>query len=107
MMPNSTSLLNLFADLWEMAVLCSGLPMDEPLCRPFWQILAAFCAMIGTGLICTTAWRYIQYRRQWNAAMLAQQQRDAIADEATMQQHRWIGDDNFSAGAEAPPPARF
>ena len=71
---------------------CIGNPLDAPVCRPFWTwVMIAFLA-VGTLIVIWVGWKILGYQLKLRAARRAQMLRDAIADEDTMEQHRWTGD---------------
>lgn len=71
---------------------CIGNPLDAPACRPFWTWVMIALLAVGALSIAWVAWKIIGYQLKLRAARRAQLLREAIADEGTMEQHRWTGD---------------
>lgn len=88
-------MMDLIDRLWLLTMFCSTNPLDTPACYSFWIAVCAFLAGAGMHLVIYHLWQMWAYRQKWKAAVLAEQQRNAIADDETMSRHRWAGDDQY------------
>ena len=52
------------------------------------------CIGLGAGLVAYGVWKYVEYRRQYAAAIRAQWLREQ-ADDVGIQEGRWIGDSAY------------
>ncbi len=94
-MPNTTQLTDYLS-------LCIALPMSAPACRSFWEIVMYASAAIGLLLVSGFIWKLIDYKLKLAAALRAQQERERIADQATMREHTWVEPADIAADVTDP-----
>lgn len=73
---------------------CWSLPWSAPGCLPLWYWVSVTSMGAGVLLLLWVAWRVIDYYRMLRAALRAQAAREAVADEETINRHRWVGEDD-------------
>lgn len=72
---------------------CVKSDIRTPSCTPFWTWVAYILIAIGIISVITLVASFISYKLKYRAALRAQAERERVADENTMQQYRWVGDD--------------
>lgn len=88
-MPNTTQLLQLVDQWVNWVLMCAGLPMATPACRPLWEGVVWAAAAIGAWLLLWVAWLAWKQRRDHDTAIRAQMERERIAEPAVMEQHKF------------------
>ncbi|MGA0033780.1 MAG: hypothetical protein ACO3IW_05100 [Burkholderiales bacterium] len=86
-MPTSAQLMQWFEDWSRHLQTCFNLPMAAPQCRPLWEGVMYSSAAVAAAIILWLAWKWLDYRLQYAAALKAQHEREKIADPEIMQQH--------------------
>lgn len=94
-MPNNMQLIDYLS-------MCIGLPMSAPACHSLWETVMYASATIGLLLAGWFIWKLIDQKRKLAAALRAQQERERIADAATMRQHTWTGPADIAADVTDP-----
>lgn len=89
-------MMDLMDRVWLLTQYCTGTALNTLACYEFWVFVCALMATIATYLIASSLWAMWTYRQKWKAALLAEQQRNAVADDETMKRYRWAGDSNYS-----------
>lgn len=88
-MPTNSELLEMPVRLWAYLASCWELPMNAPVCIPFWEKVMVGCFAIGAAITLWLCWQFISYRLKLAAALKAQAERDRVADPETMKRHTW------------------
>ena len=78
---------------------CLDAPYSAPICRPFWMSVAIGSVAAGGIAIVWCAWKFIDYKLKYRAALRAEEARQRVADEETMGAAKWKGDDIMIASA--------
>lgn len=86
-MPTSAQLMQMFDDWVRHLGICFNLPMAAPQCRPLWEVVMYACLAVAAVITLWLTWKWIDYRRQYAAALKAQQDREKIAEPEIMQEH--------------------
>lgn len=74
---------------------CVDHPMQEPVCRPFWTWIMIGCIGIGVLAVVWFAWKLIDYKLKFAAALKAEAARQYV-DVKAIEANRWEGDKAFS-----------
>jgi hypothetical protein len=105
-MPNTKELLQWIDQWWMWVTGCMGQPMAAPACRPLWEGVWMAAAVIGAWLLLWAAWRWIDQRMKYNAAIRAQMERERIAEPAVMAEHKFQEAGDVAADVTDPHLAR-
>ena len=84
--------MKLFEQWYAYFSFCIDSPLNVPACRTFWIWVMFASFTVGALITIGIGWKIISYKLKLRAALRAQMLRDAIADDETMEQHRWVGD---------------
>lgn len=95
-MPETAQLLQLINHWLGQIGRCLSWQSPAHACRPFWNDLIYAAIAIGLAVAIWIAWKLIKRLLLHFAERRAQQEREKIADTATMRKHTW-GDDRFIA----------
>jgi hypothetical protein len=94
-MPNNMQLIDYLS-------MCTTLPISAPACHSLWATVMYASAAIGVSLAGWFIWKLIDHKRKLAAALLAQQERERIADAATMREHTWVEPADLAADVTDP-----
>ena len=67
----------------------------SPVCGAFWQRAIIGVVIIGVIVVCGAALKYFSYRRKYAAALRAEEERNAI-DEEAIKAHSWTGEKAYT-----------
>lgn len=86
---------------WAYIDWCLKAEIHAPVCQPFWSWATG--ALLGI-VILAVVWavaKFISYRIKLAAALRAEEEREAVADEDTMREHTWDGDKAYQTDLPA------
>ena len=78
---------------------CLDAPYTALVCKPFWTWVAIISASLGAIGILWFIWKYIDYKLKYHAAIMAELERERVADYQVMAAARWTGNDPVSGSA--------
>lgn len=91
------------SDNWlDRIAMCINLPMAAPACHSLWATVMYVSAGFGIALAAWAIWKFVDYRMKYAAAMRAQQEREKVADPATMRGHTWAEHADIAADVTDP-----
>lgn len=88
-MPDSMTLIQMVKNWGLWMADCLAQPMATPVCRPLWEWVMYGSATIGILLILWVAWKVIDYRFKYAAAVRAQMERERVAPPEVIEQHKF------------------
>lgn len=65
----------------DLLATCTAQPMYVPACRPFWETVMILSAAVGLLLAAWVAWKFIDHRLQYAAALRAEAERRRAEEE--------------------------
>lgn len=81
---------------WAYFEYCFSHNPGASICEPFWSRVIIFFVLVGSIAVAVGAWKYLDYRRKYAAALRAQWEREQV-DEAQIQEEVWRGDKAYQA----------
>ena len=101
-MPNTTQLLQMFDRGFDFLCMCATLPISAPVCHPLWEPVMYGSAALGVLLAGWFIWKLIDHKLKLAAALRAEQERQSVADAATMREHTWVEPADIAADVTDP-----
>ncbi len=86
-----------FADSWwQFFDYCFNVNPASLICEPFWARFIGAFIFLGVVAVCVGCWKYVDYRRKYNAALRAQWLCEQV-DESAIKEASWAGDKAYQA----------
>lgn len=78
---------------------CLDAPYTALVCKPFWTKVAIISVSLGAIGIVWFIWKFIDYKLKYHAAIMAELERERVADYQVMAASRWTGNNPVNGSA--------